>query len=267
MAKDWKALVCDDYAMVMPLPYRTKFRISYLYQPLFTQQLGIFSKGILTKEVTHDFLSKAINEFSFAEIMVQSSKAYDLPNIESRPRTNYILHLDKSYKDLCSFYSQNLRRNLNKAKEQSLMIREEKNVAKVIDFYLEHTGEKVKEVSSAQKETLLNLAQSCINKGFWRMRSVSLNGRVLATDSWLHMDKRSINLLPSVSMEGKMFSAGAVLLDSFIEEFAGSGRIIDFEGSEVPGVARFYRQFNPTAEEYTFLRWNRLPMPFRMLKK
>jgi hypothetical protein len=39
----WDALVKDDYKSVMPLTWRKKYGIKYLYQPFFTQQLGVFS--------------------------------------------------------------------------------------------------------------------------------------------------------------------------------------------------------------------------------
>ncbi len=42
-AGQWDALVLDDYQAVMPLTWRSKFGIRYLYQPAFTQQTGIFS--------------------------------------------------------------------------------------------------------------------------------------------------------------------------------------------------------------------------------
>ena len=37
----WDALVVGDYEALMPLPNRKKWKINYLYQPAFTQQLGI----------------------------------------------------------------------------------------------------------------------------------------------------------------------------------------------------------------------------------
>ena len=40
---DWDALVEDDYRAVMPLTRDRKFGFDYLYQPYFTQQLGVFS--------------------------------------------------------------------------------------------------------------------------------------------------------------------------------------------------------------------------------
>jgi hypothetical protein len=39
----WDALVMGNYETVMPLTRRKKWGIYYLYQPAFTQQLGIFS--------------------------------------------------------------------------------------------------------------------------------------------------------------------------------------------------------------------------------
>lgn len=42
MAGAWEALVWDDYRYVMPVAHRRKWGISYVYQPMFAQQLGIY---------------------------------------------------------------------------------------------------------------------------------------------------------------------------------------------------------------------------------
>ncbi|MBK7430609.1 MAG: hypothetical protein IPI62_06680 [Bacteroidetes bacterium] len=39
----WEALMDDDYKFIFPLCTRSKFGFSYLYQPHFTQQGGLFS--------------------------------------------------------------------------------------------------------------------------------------------------------------------------------------------------------------------------------
>ncbi|MGZ3950491.1 MAG: hypothetical protein ACXVBZ_03805, partial [Flavisolibacter sp.] len=41
-ADNWDALVLNDYQAVMPLPWRKKFGVFYLYQPSFAAQLGVF---------------------------------------------------------------------------------------------------------------------------------------------------------------------------------------------------------------------------------
>jgi hypothetical protein len=42
VAQSWDALIWGDYEFVMPLTPKRKWGITYLYQPTFCQQLGIF---------------------------------------------------------------------------------------------------------------------------------------------------------------------------------------------------------------------------------
>ena len=41
----------------------------------------------------------------------------------------------------------------------------------------------------------------------------------------------------------------------------------DFEGSMIPGVARFYAGFGANPETYFQLKFNRLPLPLRWIKR
>ena len=38
----WDALVLGDYDAVLPLPYRFKYGLKYIYMPYFIQSLGCF---------------------------------------------------------------------------------------------------------------------------------------------------------------------------------------------------------------------------------
>ena len=40
---NWAVLVLNDYEAVMPLPWKQKYFIKYVTQPLWTLQLGVFS--------------------------------------------------------------------------------------------------------------------------------------------------------------------------------------------------------------------------------
>src|SRR5207249_10207965 len=42
LAKHWDGLVLNNYEAIMPLTWNKKFGIHYLYQPRFTENLGIF---------------------------------------------------------------------------------------------------------------------------------------------------------------------------------------------------------------------------------
>ena len=65
---EWDALVSDNYETVFPLTFRKKFGIWYLYQPFFTQQLGIFSIRHITPQIVEEFLAAIPAKYKFAEI-------------------------------------------------------------------------------------------------------------------------------------------------------------------------------------------------------
>ena len=46
VSPNWVALIKGDYKVVFPLPAKKKLGVSYISQPLFTQQLGLFSSEI-----------------------------------------------------------------------------------------------------------------------------------------------------------------------------------------------------------------------------
>ena len=66
---------------------------------------------------------------------------------------------------------------------------------------------------------------------------------------------------------GKIVAANHFLFDKIIEEFAGSNYILDFEGSDLPGVKSFYEKFCPLDEPYFYLKINNLHPILKLLKK
>ena len=68
----WEALVEDDYVRVMPLTGGKKYGIKYLFQPYFVQQLGVFSKNLLTPEKTMEFLNQIPSSFKYYDIRLNS---------------------------------------------------------------------------------------------------------------------------------------------------------------------------------------------------
>src|ERR1700749_313156 len=95
-AGQWDALILGDYEAVMPLPWRRKYGIRYLYQPPFTQQTGIFTTGPLNSHTIEAFLHSARQHFRFAEIFL--NYGYALPALPSH--ANFILPLDAPYPQL-----------------------------------------------------------------------------------------------------------------------------------------------------------------------
>ena len=107
-AGQWDALVLGDYLAVMPLPWRSRAGIRYLYQPSFTQQTGIFSAEPISSTLVGAFLEKVRRHFRFAEIYLN----YGNPHPGLQEHANFILPLDASYDQLAANYKQDLVRNL-----------------------------------------------------------------------------------------------------------------------------------------------------------
>jgi len=82
-----------------------------------------------------------------------------------------------------------------------------------------------------------------------------------------HRPVDRMHLLQSTVLPaGRQTEANHALLDHLIREFAGKPLILDFEGSDLPGIAHFYRNFGASDQPYFFYRLNRLPWPLRLFK-
>ena len=53
MAVNWDALIINDYEAVLPLPWKKKFGICYLYTPRFTSPLAVYGQIPSSIELKH----------------------------------------------------------------------------------------------------------------------------------------------------------------------------------------------------------------------
>ena len=77
---------------------------------------------------------------------------------------------------------------------------------------------------------------------------------------------RSRIIFHFAASDSKARESGAMFLmiDSFIKEHAGQTLTLDFEGSNDPNVARFYKSFGATECHYYKVTLNRLPWIAKM---
>jgi len=72
------------------------------------------------------------------------------------------------------------------------------------------------------------------------------------------------DLAPALNEEGGASRAMFYLIDRYIHLNAGIQLTLDFEGSDIETVARFYQGFGAAPSTYSSLRINRLPWPLSM---
>jgi hypothetical protein len=262
-AGQWDALVLDDYQAVMPLTWRSKYGIRYLYQPAFTQQTGIFSAGPTPPSVIEAFLLELDRHFRFVEIDLNHTNAY--PSLI--PRTNYILPLDAPYEQLAGQYKKDLIRNLKLSSRSPLIYTKDFDLhTALLDFRREYTSR----LPAIQDEDYRRFETLCLflkEQSQLLTRAVVDERRQPLCSAVFLRDTRRFYLLHSTTLpSGRASEANHFLLDQFIREWAGSPMILDFEGSDHPGIAHFYANFGGIDQPYFFYRRNRLLWPIRWLK-
>jgi hypothetical protein len=263
-AGQWDALVMGDYEVVMPLTWRRKWGVRYLYQPAFTQQLGLFANGPVIPQWIAFFLKKCGQYFSFGEIYLN----YRNNSPVLKPFTNFILELDSPYGQLSGGYKQDLINNLKIAGRASLRYVQDLPLPDTISLFREQYGSRLPHLSAKDYDHFGALCGALQKKGQLLLRGiVDGSGRLLATALLPRDDQRLYLLQSTVSTAGRQVSANHFLLDKVISEWSGQSMILDFEGSEQPGIAHFYRNFGAKDQPYFFYRSNRLPWPIRYLKQ
>ena len=258
----WDALIAGDYQAVMPLTWRRKYGIRYLAQPAFTQQTGIFSTSPATIGDISNFLKQAARRFSFAEIFLN----YDNYTHGLQHRNDIVMSLDKPYFAIAASYSENHRRNLRKS--TGCHYTTDITITEALAAW--HTVHGARNQATLHEEDYRRFDLLCQymerEKKLILRAAIDDNHQRLAI-ALLFRDAQRLYLLQFAALPaGRDKAAGHYLIDRIIKEFAEQPLLLDFEGSDDPGVARFYLGFGGWPQQYFFWRHNRLPWPLRLFK-
>ena len=113
MATNWDGLVMGSYEAVMPLPFRKKYGIYYVYPPAFSQQMGITCVEEITPKIIEAFLKNIPAKFRYVEMNFNVSNLYTFS--DEKERNNYFLPLHSSFENLQKKFSRSAERNIKKA--------------------------------------------------------------------------------------------------------------------------------------------------------
>ena len=245
ISPQWEALISSDLKYIMPVPIKYKYKLPYIVQPPMAQQLGVFGKVPVPAEITRIFI-KNFPSYSY-QLNLNHANLYP----KSFQMPNYVLSLADSYDKLSKSFSKNTVRNIQKA---------EKNELKIIHDY--HANDFLKLYESVNKKNKfldLGMVYALISQGIERnifqIKAVSnKKGDVIAALCYTLFKDRFTYLIPVSSEQGKKDSAMFYLVDHLIRQTAGQDKILDFEGSSIHGVARFYRGFGAENQPYHIIK-------------
>ncbi|MEP7237194.1 MAG: hypothetical protein ABI685_05005 [Ferruginibacter sp.] len=274
MAKNWDALVLNDYEAVMPLTWNKKYSIHYLYQPAFTACLGVFGKS-LTAATVNTFLLAVPAKYKYWDIYLNHGNFFKLKDFDLYQRMNYVLKLDDSYEKIYSNYRDNIKRNIKKAEKLNLIINKDVAIPDVIALAKEQTTgfadiHETDFKNFGNLYALLNKKEKATTYGVYLPLAGRPDGgekQLIASAVFFFSHNRAYYIMVGNHPNGKTLGASHALINAFIKDHAGQNMLLDFEGSDIPSLAFFYSSFGAVEEKYSAVKFNKLPAIVRWLKK
>lgn len=260
----WDALIFGDYAVVMPLVIKRKLGLSFLLQPIYAQQQGIFPEP--DHSIQNAFLTTIRDQFKYVSINLNASHSVPFPEgFIVHTKENYILDLSPSNADLRNNYSKHTRRQLKKAEDHKVFIVKGLQTSEYFD--LKSSASKGK-LHQSSMQTLNRVIEYGHSNGNGVIYAAYNEHNMLCAAAFFIFAGQRVTYLNAVStVEGRNNNAMHKIVDQFIQEHSGSSLTLDFEGSVIPGIARFYKGFGAHEEYYYSLKSNRLPFPLRWFKR
>jgi hypothetical protein len=260
MADDWYGVVVNDYQVVMALPIKRKRGVRMVSIPPFTQRLGIC--GDSDKHVEKSVRDKVMR---FSYLMRYASTGRQLfSKGAKKQRLNLVLPLQDSYQQIADRYNAACIKNLHKAQSRGCVL-STATVDDVIRLYRDAYGS-TSTYTPAHYQQLESMLQTALQRKACHVASVKdEEGKMVYAGLLLDDGRRLYYVLGAPTAKGRHMRATYFFIDAMIRKFAGSGKTLDFEGSDISTVAQFYQSFSPQSEKYYDFYVNQYPFPINKL--
>lgn len=260
MCGQWDAIVSNDWAFIMPIPKKKKFGFTYSPSIPFLQQLGIFSAQTITTAIFEHFVTTLQQHFKLVDYNFNYNN-----NPTNKTSNNFILDLNRDYQTIKSHYKKDLQKDLKTTKKVTIV----KNLStdEAINLFQQEYAIRLKNIKEENYIALQKICNYYSQLDRLLILGATNEGKTIAAAVILKDNNRLYNIASAITTEGKKNHANHFLFDYLIQTFANHPLILDFEGSDVLGIANFYKQFGTINEPYFHLAYNHLPYLIKLLKK
>jgi hypothetical protein len=264
----WDGLIEGDYSSVFPLTHHSKYGFTYLYQPFFTQQLGLFSGKQPSAEHLNLFLEIILSDYRFIDINLNSFNLIATEHFEVYLNSTYEIRLSHEYPKLSSCYSENAKRNIKKAENRNVTISNENLTDEVISMFRANQGKLYPRIKDQHFSRLSSVMTEGINRAVGKTYIArDSSGMLCAGAYFIYSHNRYVFLFSGNIPESRDNGAMFLLIDQFIKDHAGQNDLLDFMGSNRESLARFYAGFGAKEVRYPRVKINRLPWWVKWMKK
>jgi hypothetical protein len=242
----WDALVYGDYEAVFPLPVKSRWGLSVVYQPFFCQQLGLFAPNDFHLGYS-DFI-KAIPR-KFIRVGLNLNPSFALPSYVGQ-RCNLLLDLKPSYDQIKKGYNADARKNLRKCSEAAVTVETCDDFESAVSLYKEVWGS----INGVLRENHYRAFENACKELKTSSKAICLramhHSNTVAYAIFLYSPHYTHYVCGAPTAEGRKLGVMHTIIDYVAKKYAGSTLHLDFEGSEITDVATFYRKFGAVEEKY-----------------
>lgn len=260
----WDVLVLDDYKAVMPIPWRKKYRIKYVYQPLWVLQLGIFSKN--DTYPYQDFLNTIQEKFKFIELRLNAGNIIKNKKLRWVDKQFQELEMTQGYDIIRDAYQSDRKKDLRRAEHSQLTIEWGGEAKELIQLFRHNVGKRTPEVKEQDYANLKHLIRNCIEKNLGEVCTVYQENQLVAAAFFLKYQKKITILCSSTDFSNRKNGANAFLIDQAIQGYLKKYQTFNFGGSSIQSIAKYFVSFGAKTYQYPFMKVNRLPFLFRLFK-
>lgn len=260
---DWGALVGDGWEWAMPLTVSRKWGIPYLLQPMFFQQLGVFSRTEVESSVYDNVLDFLSRKYPYVHYRFNRHNQFSGPTGRIAKRQTFELDLSLGYDQLRSGFSQSHRKNINKCYNRGVKVYPsadlDKHLKLMSGMYAQLGINEIKPRNyQAFKEFAGYGMRNTDSKLFF---ATNEQGETIGSAFFLKSGRQFV-LFTARTDEGIEKRCSFALIDKFLKEESGSGCYLDFAGSDISGIADFNAGWG--AKNYTYLSYSNRWLPLNL---
>ena len=294
VSPNWKALVFlqnGDYQAVMPLPIATTFGIDYIKQPLFCQQLGVFSKNSdniseIPDKVFLDFFAILFQHYNYvaeyslnignnvfnkevnqdANLFIQTYKGLIINNLYH----THLLNLQQDYTTIYDNYNKDRKLNLKRAKLLQTNIIESQDINPLIEIFITETEHKIKGGVHVQAYDLLRkVYQALLDRNMAKIYYTINQQQEIESGILLVFSQRKIiYLFNAAKTKYRKNNGRTLLIDHVLQLYANKEYdYFDFESPEIKDISDFYQSFGAKPFPFLQIHYNHLPFWVQIPKK
>ncbi|GIV26353.1 MAG: hypothetical protein KatS3mg027_0167 [Bacteroidia bacterium] len=235
---------------------KSKWGFHYIIPPPYQPYNGLCVLSMAQKEESKNTFLKTIQELiieyfekneqtAYMKFVlppeIQDTQAFQWANWSVKVHYTYQLHLELSETQLFENLSSEKRKSIRKAEKDGIKVRQEKNYTIVKQLILKTFQRQNKKVNEFYLDKLFsdfaNDTNSFCFVAYW-------DEKPIATTFCVYDHKTAYYLLGGYDAENKHHGAGVICMwKSILKSKALGLKTFDFEGSMLPAVERYFREF------------------------